>query len=112
MTTKIFVNLPVEDLDKSKAFFGSWDTGSILHRRDGCLHGDHRRHLHDAHQAKWEFTKETIADATQTTEVLTCLSVEQSEGRRNPRCRSGGRRNRGQRPYGLRLHVRPELQRS
>jgi uncharacterized protein len=40
MATKIFVNLPVEDLDRSKAFFGKLGYRFNPQFTDECMHGD------------------------------------------------------------------------
>jgi predicted lactoylglutathione lyase len=43
MTTKIFVNLAVQDLDRSKAFFKElgFTFNPQIHGRDGRMHGDY-----------------------------------------------------------------------
>jgi hypothetical protein len=50
MSTKIFVNLPVKDLDKSMEFFKGlgFAFNRQIHRRNGRLHGDQRGRLRDA----------------------------------------------------------------
>ena len=80
MTTKIFVNLPVEDLEKSKAFFAKLGYRFNLQFTDetaACMVITDDIYAMLLTKAKFkEFTKKAIADATQTTEVLTCLSVD------------------------------------
>jgi uncharacterized protein len=80
MTTKIFVNLPVEDLDKSKAFFGKLGyrfNPQFTDETAACMVITDDIYTMLLTKAKFqEFTRKPIADATQTTEVLTCLSVE------------------------------------
>ena len=80
MTTKIFVNLPVEDLEKSKAFFaklGYRFNPQFTDETAACMVITDDIHAMLLTKAKFkEFTKKAIADATQTTEVLTCLSVD------------------------------------
>ena len=80
MTTKIFVNLPVEDLDKSKAFFaklGYRFNPQFTDETAACMVITSDIYAMLLTKAKFkEFTKKAIADATQTTEVLTCLSVD------------------------------------
>ena len=51
---------------------------SATHRRDRRKHGHKRGYLcHTTSQAKFkEFTRKEIADASKTTEVLTCLSAD------------------------------------
>ena len=79
MTTKIFVNLPVEDLEKSKAFFaklGYRFNPQFTDETAACMVITDNIYAMLLTKAKFkEFTKKAIADATQTTEVLTCLSV-------------------------------------
>ena len=79
MTTKIFVNLPVEDLEKSKAFFaklGYRFNPQFTDETAACMVITDYIHAMLLTKAKFkEFTKKAIADATQTTEVLTCLSL-------------------------------------
>jgi hypothetical protein len=80
MMTKIFVNLPVEDLDKSKAFFGKLGyrfNPQFTDETAACMVIADDIYTMLLTKAKFqEFTKKPIADATQTTEVLTCLSVD------------------------------------
>jgi uncharacterized protein len=80
MTTKIFVNLPVEDLDKSKAFFtklGYRFNPQFTDETAACMVITDDIYTMLLTKAKFqEFTKKPIADATETTEVLTCLSVD------------------------------------
>lgn len=80
MTTKIFVNLPVEDLDKSKAFFaklGYRFNPQFTDETAACMVITDDIYAMLLTKAKFqEFTKKSVADATKTTEVLTCLSVD------------------------------------
>ncbi len=80
MTTKIFVNLPVEDLERSKAFFaklGYRFNPQFTDETAACMVITDDIYAMLLIKAKFqEFTKKAIADATQTTEVLTCLSVD------------------------------------
>lgn len=80
MTTKIFVNLPVKDLEKSKAFFaklGYRFNPQFTDETAACMVITDDIYAMLLTKAKFkEFTKKAIADATQTTEVLTCLSVD------------------------------------
>ena len=80
MPTKIFVNLPVKDLDKSMAFFkalGFAFNPQFTDATAACMViSDDIYAMLLTHAKFREFTKKTIADATKTTEVLTCLSVE------------------------------------
>jgi uncharacterized protein len=80
MTTKIFVNLPVEDLEKSKAFFdklGYRFNPQFTDETAACMVITDDIYTMLLTKPKFkEFTKKPIADATQSTEVLTCLSVD------------------------------------
>ena len=80
MTTKIFVNLPVEDLEKSKAFFaklGYRFNPQFTDETAACMVITDDIYAMLLTKAKFqEFTKKSVADATKTTEVLTCLSVD------------------------------------
>jgi uncharacterized protein len=80
MGTKIFVNLPVKDLNRSIEFFTSLgftfnprftdETATCMIIADDIF-------AMLLTEAKFkEFTRKEIADATKTTEVLTCLSAE------------------------------------
>jgi uncharacterized protein len=78
MATKIFVNLPVKDLPKSMSFFKALgfsfnpqftdDTAACMVISEGIYA------MLLTHKKFAEFTNKEIADATKTTEVLTCLS--------------------------------------
>jgi uncharacterized protein len=77
---KIFVNLPVKDLDKSMAFFKSVGFSfnpQFTDKTAACLvmsEGVYTMLL--THDKVKEFTKKQIADAHKTTEVLTAFAVE------------------------------------
>lgn len=83
MATKIFVNLPVRDLKASVNFFSqlgytfnpqfSDDTAACM-----VISEDIYAMLL-THQKFAPFTPKPIADATKTTEVLTCLSCDSKE---------------------------------
>lgn len=84
MATKIFVNLPVKDLTASMDFFTqlgysfnkqfSDDTAACM-----VISEDIYAMLL-THEKFAQFTPKPIADATKSTEVLTCLSCESSSG--------------------------------
>ena len=81
MHKQIYVNLPVADLPRSRAFFESLglhfepkfsnDQGACLVIQEGSIHA---MLLTKAFFAT--FTSKPIADATRSTEVLVCLSCE------------------------------------
>ena len=80
MARKIFVNLPVQDLQRSMAFFAALgftfnkqftdDTAACMVISDGIYA------MLLTHAKFREFTRKEIADATEVTEVLTCLSAD------------------------------------
>jgi predicted lactoylglutathione lyase len=78
MATKIFVNLPVKDLNRSMAFFkrlGFTFNPQFTDETAACMViSDDIYAMLLTHGKFKEFTKKEIADATKTTEVLTCLS--------------------------------------
>lgn len=83
MGTKIFVNLAVKNLDKSKNFFaklGFTFNPQFTDETAACMIIAEDIHAMLLTEKKFkEFTKKEIADATKTTEVLTCLSVDSKE---------------------------------
>ena len=80
MATKIFVNLPVKDLDKSVAFFkqlGFTFNPQFTDETATCMIVSDDIFVMLLTHAKFrEFTPNQIADARSTTEVLVCLSRE------------------------------------
>jgi predicted lactoylglutathione lyase len=80
MVSKIFVNLPVKDLDKSMAFFkalGFSFNPQFTDKTAACMvMSDDIYAMLLTHDKLREFSKKQIADAHQTTEVLTALAVE------------------------------------
>lgn len=84
MATKIFVNLPVKELEKSMEFFSEIgftfnpqftdDTAACMIIGDGSIYA-----MLLTHEKFREFTKKHIADATRTTEVLIALDAESRE---------------------------------
>ncbi len=83
MATKIFVNLPVKDLEKSKEFFtkiGFTINPQFTDETAACVVITEDIYAMILTHAKFkEFTPREIADATKTSEVLTCLSFESKE---------------------------------
>src|SRR5947209_5030986 len=80
MPTKIFVNLAVKDLDKSKDFFkqlGFSFNPQFTDETAACMviSDDIYTMLLTEEKFK-EFTPKKIADSKSTTEVLTCISAE------------------------------------
>ena len=77
---KIFVNLPVKDLDASKRFFetlGFTFNPQFTDETAACMVvSDAIYVMLLTHPRFQDFINDEIADASKTTEVLTCLSVE------------------------------------
>jgi predicted lactoylglutathione lyase len=80
MSTKIFVNLPVKDLNKAMDFFsklGFRFNPQFTDETAACMVISDDIFAMLLTETKFkEFTKKEIADATKTTEVLTCLSMD------------------------------------
>jgi uncharacterized protein len=80
MARKIFVNLPVKDLDRSVAFFtrlGFTFDQNFTDETATCMVVSDDIFVMLLTEAKFKtFTPKAIADATKTTEVLVCLSCE------------------------------------
>lgn len=80
MPTKIFLNLPVRDLPRSKAFFESLGYSfnpNFTNETAACMVIDENIHaMLLTHEKFAEFTPRPVADATAGTEVLTALSAE------------------------------------
>ena len=83
MATKIFVNLPVKDLKKSIAFFtrlGFTFNPQFTDETATCMIVGEDIFVMLLTHAKFRtFTPHPICDATQSTEVLVCLSSESRE---------------------------------
>jgi predicted lactoylglutathione lyase len=80
MVTQIFVNLPVKDLDRSKAFFaklGYSFNPKFTDATAACMVISENIYAMLLTESKFkEFTTKPIANAKETTEVLVCLSLE------------------------------------
>ncbi len=83
MATKIFVNLPVKDLNSSKDFFtkiGFTINPQFTDETAACVVISEDIYAMILTHTKFkEFTKKEIADSTKTTEVLTCLSTDSKD---------------------------------
>jgi uncharacterized protein len=83
MPSKIFVNLPVKDLDKSKAFFsklGYTFNAQFTDATAACMVITNDIYAMLLTEAKFkEFIKKPIADAHKTTEVLIALSMDSKD---------------------------------
>ncbi|MEP6791202.1 MAG: VOC family protein, partial [Ramlibacter sp.] len=81
MTTQIFVNLPIKNMERSKKFFSALgysfnpqftnDQGACMVVQDGSIYV-----MLLVESFFQTFTKKAISDATKTTEVMVCLSCE------------------------------------
>src|SRR5918997_4073219 len=80
MPTKIFVNLPVKDLDRSMGFFKklgfSFNPQFTDETAASMVISDDIYAMLLTHRKFGEFTRKEIADATKTTEVLIALSMD------------------------------------
>jgi predicted lactoylglutathione lyase len=80
MATKIFVNLPVQDLTKSIEFFTRLDfkfNPQFTDKTAACMMvGEDIFVMLLTHDKFKTFTPKEICDATKSTEVLVCLSSE------------------------------------
>jgi predicted lactoylglutathione lyase len=83
MTTKIFVNLPVKDLNRSVEFFtklGFKFNAQFTDETATCMIVGEDIFVMLLTHAKFKtFTPKAICDATKSTEVLVCLSSESRE---------------------------------
>ena len=80
MPTKIFVNLPVADLDRSIGFFGrlgfSFDPRFTDETATCMIVSDDIFVMLLTREKFQTFTPKPVCDATQSTEVLVCLACE------------------------------------
>lgn len=80
MSTQIFVNLPVKDLDRSKAFFselGYSFNAQFTDENAACMVVSESIYVMLLTREFFQtFTPKEICDATKSTEVLVCLSSE------------------------------------
>lgn len=83
MATKIFLNLPVKDLDRSIAFFtklGFTFNPQFTDETATCMIVSENIFVMLLIEKRFkEFTKKEIADATKTTEVLICLDCQSKD---------------------------------
>lgn len=83
MSMKIFVNLPVKDLDKSVAFFTelgfSFNQQFTDENASAMTVSDDISVMLLVEPFFQSFTTKKVADATTTTETITCLGVDSRE---------------------------------
>ncbi|HYC56352.1 MAG TPA: VOC family protein [Candidatus Binatia bacterium] len=110
MSRKIFVNLPVRDLERSKKFFET--LGFSFHPQftdetAACMViSDDIYAMLLTHEKFATFTPNRICDATQNTEVLVCLSCESRQEVSELVAKAvaaGGRRYAAQQDHGFML---------
>lgn len=80
MATKIFVNLPVKNLDKSKEFFGKLGytfNAQFTDEKAACMVISEDIYAMLLTEAFFKtFTSKDITDTSKSTEVLICLSAD------------------------------------
>lgn len=80
MSRKIFVNLPIKNMERSRAFFGALGFSfnpQFTNDQGACMViADDIYTMLLVESFFQTFTKKPVADATKTTEVLICLSCE------------------------------------
>lgn len=81
MATQIFVNLPVKDLDRAKGFFSALGYAfkpQFTNENGACMvvSEGHIYVMLLAEPFFKTFTPKPVADATQSTEVIVCLSSD------------------------------------
>lgn len=83
MATKIFVNLPVKDLNRSVTFFtklGFSFNPQFTNENATCMIISENIFVMLLEEPFFKtFTKKEIADATKSTEVIVCLSAESKD---------------------------------
>jgi uncharacterized protein len=83
MATKIFVNLPVKDLDKSKQFFSklgfTFNQQFTNEKAASMVISEDIFVMLLTENFFKTFTKKEVADATKSTEAIICLSAESRE---------------------------------
>ncbi|MBN8965765.1 MAG: glyoxalase, partial [Rhizobiales bacterium] len=80
MASKVFINLPVKDLERSKAFFarlGYSFNEKFTDNSAACMVISEHIYSMLLGEARFkDFTPKAVADATKSTEVLVALAVE------------------------------------
>jgi len=108
MISSIFVNLPVNDLEKSKAFFQA--LGCTINQQftdetaaSVVIGGNIYAMLH-THEKYRQFTSKEIANAAKTSEVLIALGVDSKEEVNriaDAAMKAGGKETRPPQDYGF-----------
>ena len=83
MSKQVFINLPVKDLNKSKAFFGALGYGfnpQFTNELGACMVVSDTIYAMLLTEPFFQtFTRKPVADARKGTEVLVCLSCDSRE---------------------------------
>ncbi len=83
MSTKIFLNLPVKDLDKSMAFFKAlgWSFNAQFTDETAAslVISDDIYAMLLTHKKFSEFTTKAIADTSKTAQILICITQDSKE---------------------------------
>ncbi|MES2281990.1 MAG: VOC family protein [Pseudomonadota bacterium] len=84
MSRQVFINLPIKDMARSRAFFKSLGfefNPQFTNEQGACMiiSKDHSYAMLLVEPFFQGFTKKAIADTTKTTEVLICLSCDSRE---------------------------------
>ncbi|MEQ1608048.1 MAG: glyoxalase [Hyphomonadaceae bacterium] len=89
MSTKIFLNLPVKNLDKSMGFFRAlgWDFNKQFTDETAAslVISDDIYAMLLTHKKFSEFTDKQIADTSKTAQILIALSQDSKAGAKEPR---------------------------
>lgn len=83
MSKLVFINLPVTDLEKSKAFYeavGAANNPQFTDETAACMVVSDTIHVMLLTHDKWrQFTDRTIPDARTTAQVMLCLSADSKD---------------------------------
>jgi hypothetical protein len=117
MITNIFVNLPVKDLNKSKAFFEA--IGATINKQftdetaASVVLGGNIFAMIMTHEKYRTFTSKTISDANKTSEVIIALGVDSKDEVNRiveAAVKAGGKESRPAQDYGfMQLRVFEDL---
>jgi uncharacterized protein len=84
MSRMIFINLPVADLERSKAFYeavGAANNPQFTDETAACMVVSDTIHVMLLTHDKWrQFTSKEIPDARRSAQVLLCLSEDSKDG--------------------------------
>lgn len=108
MATKIFINLPVADLQKAMSFYtaiGFTNNPQFSDETAACMVLTEEIHVMLLTHSKFsEFTPKEIGNAFKTTSVINCLSVDSAEevnAMINKALKAGGKESMEAKDYGF-----------